>query len=488
MANVIDIIYKMKVLFPVWELDPFFKIGGLGDVARALPGALKKLGVDIRVMVPYYKVVKMGRRKKVKLGKFQVQYAGKKETVEIWEVIHPHMSVTAYFLKNSKYLDRVASIDTWGFFDKAVVEILKKNILNWQPDIVHANDIHCGLIPLLIKLERVSTKTMLTIHNLAYQGKTSIEVIKHMGIDPKACKALLWETKKRQINFLLEGIMHADIITTVSPTYAKEILTEELGSGLNEYLKGMEGRIFGILNGIDIDWSHTTRDAAVKYPYGPSERHTDGTLQYYDWKEGKRLNKRFLQEKLGLKVRNDIPVLCFIGRIDAQQKGIDIFHTMLRRIDQTEFEFVILGSGDVDWEERYKWLSTFYPKYISCNFRFDDKLAHQIYAAADFIIIPSRYEPCGLIQMIAMLFGTIPIAHSTGGLRDSIKDGYNGFLFSRYNSEALEDKVRKAVTIWKNDRKTFEKIVQNAQATDFSWNKSAQEYLSLYEKLIGNTM
>lgn len=478
----------MKILFAVWELDPFFKIGGLGDVARALPGALKKLGVDIRVIVPYYKVVKMGRNKKEKVGKFQMQYAGKKETVEIWKVIHPYMDVTAYFLKNSKYLDKIISIETWGFFDKAAVEIIKNKILDWQPDIVHVNDSHCGLIPLLIKLEKLPVKTMLTIHNLAYQKKTSVDVIKNMGIDPRSCKALLWEIKDKQINFLLEGIVHADIITTVSPTYAKEILTEEFGSGLNEILRGMEGRIFGILNGIDIDFSHTTHDSAVKYPYGPSEKRVNGKIEYYGWKEGKRLNKEFLQKKLGLKVKDDIPMLCFIGRIDAKQKGLDILHTMLRRIDQAEFEVVILGSGDEDWEDRYKWLSTFYPKYVSCNFRFDDNLAHQIYAASDFIVIPSKYEPCGLIQMIAMLFGTIPIAHSTGGLKDSIKDGHNGFLFSRYNSEGLEDKVMKAVDLWKNDRSTFEKIVENAQATDFSWDKSAGKYLFLYNKLISGNV
>lgn len=474
----------MKVLFSVWELDPFFKIGGLGDVARALPGALKKLGVDIRVVVPYYKVVNMGRNKKVQKGKFHMQYAGKKESVEIWEVTHPYMQVTAYFLKNDTYLDAASSIETWGFFNKAVVEIIKNNILNWQPDIVHVNDCHCGLIPLLVKLEKLPVKTMLTIHNLAYQKKTSVEVIKHMGIDPKLSQALLWEIKENQINFLMEAIIHADIITTVSPSYAKEILSEEFGAGLNEVLRGMEGKIFGILNGIDIDWSHTTHDMAVKYPYGPSEKRVDDKIQYYDWKEGKRLNKRFLQKKLGLKVDRNIPMLCFIGRIDALQKGLDILHTMLRRIDQTQFEFVILGSGNAEWEERYTWLSAFYPKYISTNFLFDDKLAHQIYAASDFIVIPSRYEPCGLIQMIAMLFGTIPIAHSTGGLKDSIKDGYNGFLFAPYNSEALENQVMKAVTMWKEDRTGFEKMVENAQATDFSWNKSAEKYLALYEKLI----
>ncbi len=180
-------------------------------------------------------------------------------------------------------------------------------------------------------------------------------------------------------------------------------------------------------------------------------------------------------------------MLCFIGRISEAQKGLDILHRMLRRVDQTKFQFVVLGTGEKEWEERFQWLSTFYPKYISCNFKFDDTLAHQIYAASDFIVIPSRYEPCGLIQMIAMLFGTIPIAHKTGGLKDSIKEGYNGFLFSRYSSEALEEKVIKAVTMWKNDKTAYEAMVTHALSTDFSWKKNANEYLTLYKKLLADS-
>ncbi len=479
----------MNVLFVVWELDPFFKMGGLGDVARSLPSALKSLGVDIRIMLPYYKVVKMGRNKKTKRGEFRMQYAGKSETVEIWETILPYTNIPAYFLKNPHYLDRVTSMDTWGFFDKAVVTVIKNNILSPAPDIVHLNDVHCGLIPLLIKLEKLPVRTLLTIHNLAYQGKTSIQIIKNIGIDPDACKTLLWEIKSSQINFLLEGIVHADIVTTVSPTYAKEILTEELGSGLNEVLRGKEGRIFGILNGIDINWRYILHDRSIKYHYGlsPEESSHEG-VKYYDWKEGKRRNKVLLQKKLGLKVKTDIPMLCFIGRFDSKQKGLNIFHTMLRRVDQTAYEFVILGSGEKNWEERFHWLSTFYPKNISCTLRYDETLAHQIYAASDFILIPSSYEPCGLIQMIAMLFGTIPIAHKTGGLKDSIKDGYNGFLFSAYNSEALEEKIIKAIDIWKNHKPAFEQMVHHALTTDFSWEKSAKEYLSLYEKLLRETI
>jgi starch synthase len=478
---------KMNVLFVVWENDPFFKMGGLGDIARSLPGSLKTMGVDIRVIIPYYKVVKFGRNKKTKIGNYNFLYAGKTVKVELWQALNPYTKVIGYFLKNKKYLDVASPVETWGFFNKAVVELIKCNILNWMPDIVHVNDRHGGLIPLLIKQEKLPIKTMLTIHNLAFQGKAPVNILEKMGIDSRFSSVIRWEIKSRQINFLQEAIIHADIITTVSPAYAKEILTEEFGYGLHEILRGKEGLIYGILNGIDMDWRHTARDRSIKYPYGPKEKRVDGKIEYYDWKKGKALDKEFLQNKLGLKVDKNLPMLCFIGRLSEAQKGLDILHRMLRRVDQTKFQFIVLGTGEKEWEERFQWLSTFYPKYISCNFKFDDTLAHQIYAASDFIVIPSRYEPCGLIQMIAMLFGTIPIAHKTGGLKDSIKEGYNGLLFSVYSSEALEKKVEKAIEMWKNDKTSYDAMVEHALVTDFSWKKNAEEYLELYKKLLGNT-
>jgi len=474
----------MNVLFVVWENAPFFKLGGLGDIARSLPGALKTMDVDVRVVIPYYKVVKMGRNKKTKIGNYSFLYGGENARVEVWQALNPYTKVIGYFLKNTKYLDVVSPVETWGFFDKAVVELIKSKVLEWTPDIIHANDCHTGLIPLLVKQEKLPIKTMLTIHNLAYQKKAPISIVQRMGINPRLCKVVRWEIKSRQINFLQEGIIHADIITTVSPTYAKEILTEEFGYGLHEILRGKEGLIYGILNGIDIDWRYTANSRGVKFPYGPKEKRIGEKIEYYDWRKGKALDKEFLQKKLGLKVGKDIPMLCFIGRLSEAQKGLDILHRMLRRVDQSKFQFVVLGTGEKEWEERFSWLSTFYPKYISCNFKFDDTLAHQIYAASDFIVIPSKYEPCGLIQMIAMLFGTIPIAHKTGGLKDSIREGYNGFLFSSYSSETLEEKVVKAITMWKNDKAAYEVMVENALATDFSWKKNAKEYLSLYEKLL----
>lgn len=474
----------MNVLFVVWELDPFFKLGGLGDIARSFPGAMKKLGVDIRIILPYYSVTKMGNTRKTLKGKFSILYAGKKLQVTVYEAVHPDTHVPVYFLENSKYLKTVVTIDTWGFFDKAVVTMLERNILKWQPEILHLNDNHCGLIPLLVKHAHLPIKTIITIHNLSHQGRTSFDVIDNIGLDPAACTPIAWEISSKKINFLLEGIIHSDLITTVSPTYAKEIMTEEFGCGLNEYLKGLEGRVVGILNGIDVNWRSTIHDIYVKYPFGLIEKNQEKKQGYLNWKEGKAKNKRYLQKQLGLKVSNDIPLFCFIGRLDSRQKGLEILHTMLRRINQENIEFVILGTGEKPWEERIQWLATFYPKHISCNFVFDESLAHQIYAASDFIIIPSRFEPCGLIQMIAMLFGTIPIAYKTGGLKDSIQDGKTGFLFERYNSVALERTVTKAIDIRQNHRVEFEQMIQSVMVKDFSWKKSGLKYLSLYKQLL----
>jgi len=474
----------MNVLFVVWELDPFLKLGGLGDTARSFPGAMKNLGVDIRIVLPYYSVVKMGNNVKTLKGKFPITYAGKKEHVEIWETVHPDTHLPVYFIKNTTYLATIVKIETWAFFNKAVVAMLEQNILQWHPDILHLNDHHCGLIPLLVKQAQLPIKTVITIHNLYHQGHASFATIGNVGLDPTVCTPILWEIPSKQINFLLEGIIHSDIITTVSPSYAKEIMTEEFGCGLNEYLKGLEGRVFGILNGIDVNWRSTLHDLNVKYPFGLIENENQKKQRYLNWKEGKEKNKRYLQKQLGLKVSSDIPLFCFIGRLDSKQKGLEILHTMLRRINQEKIEFVILGTGEKPWEERIQWLATFYPKHISCNFMFDEALAHQIYAASDFIIIPSRFEPCGLIQMIAMLFGTIPIAYKTGGLKDSIQDGKTGFLFDRYNSVALERTVTKAIELRRDHKDKFEQMTKNAMLKDFSWKKSAQKYLSLYKQLL----
>jgi len=479
----------MKVLFASWELDPFFKFGGLGDVARSLPFALKEEGVDIRNVLPFYQALKLGRCKKSKVGKLTVEYDKVTEKVEVFCVLHPINKVPVYLIRNKKYLSIPKAPDTFAFFCKAVVEMVYHNILSWIPDIIHCNDHHTGLIPLLIRERKIPIKTIMTIHNLSYQGKASIDILSKLGIDVKKCKVLGWEIESKKVNFLMEGIIHADLVTTVSPTYAKEIFQEEYGMGLEEILRGKEGRVFGILNGIDMLYNRSVSSSAVRYPYvqvGKENRTVSSKI--YSWEEGKKLNKLFLQKKLGLKISASIPLFSFIGRFDPQQKGIEILHKMIRRINLSKYEFVILGKGSSEWEERYQWLCKFYPKNVSCNFEFDNSLAHQIYAASDFILIPSKFEPCGLIQMFAMFYGTLPIAHKTGGLVDSITDNVNGFLFEKHSSESLERTVKKALNIWYDDRVYYKMMVEAALVTNFSWEKSAGQYIDLYSKLINNTL
>lgn len=480
----------MKVLFVVWELAPFFKLGGLGDVARSLPGALKDLEVDVRVVLPFYKGVKLGKTRKRLKASFKVEFGGKKEKTQVFEVVHPHKKFPVYLFKNETYLSVVKKTENFAFFNKAVVEAVKGNYLSFRPNVIHCNDHHAGLIPLLVKQAKLPIKTLFTIHNLAYQGRTSTDVLDKLGVEHKKSRLIAWEIKSRKINFLMEGIIHADIVSTVSPTYAREIMSEEFGMGVEEVLRGKEGRVFGILNGISV---HAGRSGKIHSNHIEAIRKEKENVSILNKKVGsylfkKKQNKLNLQKSLKLKVTDKIPLSCFIGRLDPRQKGLDILHKMLRRVDVEQHQFILLGSGDRSWEKRFRWLSTFYPKNISCNFKFDEILALRMYTSCDFILIPSKFEPCGLIQMLAMYFGTIPVAHKTGGLIDSIKDEVNGFLFGRYTSLSLEHAYNKAVVMWHKDKRKYREMVAAAILTDFSWEKSAKEYLELYNKLVRETL
>ncbi|MBI2616633.1 glycogen synthase [Candidatus Gottesmanbacteria bacterium] len=462
----------MNVLFVSWEMDPFLKRGGLGDVASSLPAALSTLGVEVRVIMPYYKAIKLHQSRKTKIGNLTLAYDRKKERIEIFTIRHPTSAISVYLLQNSTFFDVPKPPDTFPFFNSVIISIIKQKILDWRPDIIHCNDHHTGLIPLLLKEEKIPMKTLLTIHNLLYQGSIPLGVFTKMGYPHLSSKVSKWEGSSETSRMLAEGIIHTDIVTTVSPTYAREITTTEYGMGLDEILRGKEGRLFGILNGIQNHWKN---NRYVKIPTLP------------DWEEVKRKNKLFLQRKLKLKVGNAIPLLAFIGRFDPNQKGIEILYEMLQGSNRDDYQMIVLGSGNIQWVDRFQWLSTFYPKTIATRLTFDTILAHQIYGGADFILIPSRFEPCGLIQMSAMEFGALPIAHKTGGLADSIRDGFNGFLFENYSAKSLENTVSKAINIWKNHRKSYETMVQNALQTDFSWEKSAGKYRELYEKLLSGT-
>jgi starch synthase len=461
----------MNVLFATWELAPFFKKGGLGDIARSLPLVLYSLGVDIRVIVPYYIRIELFGQKNTKIGSFKIDYAGKKEEVNIYQSRFFEADIPIYFLENHTYLN-VPSKDTFAFFNLALVCLLEKKLLSWQPDIVHCNDHHTGLVPLLIKHKAVPAKTLLTIHNLYYQGIVPIDVAEKMGINHSKCQVLEWERKSKKINFLLEGIIHADVVNTVSPTYAKEIFTLEYGEGIEEILLAQKQKIYGILNGIDYKIRNPENDKYISYHYSLK-----------NIKE-KKNNKTFLQKKLGLDINDQIPLISFIGRLTNDQKGIELMYEMMKQLDLRQYQFVFLGQGNEEWENKFLWLSRFNSKNIYFSYRFDEPLASQIYAGSDFILIPSLFEPCGLVQMTAMCYGTIPIARSTGGLKDSIIDGVDGFLFEDYSVDGLKNAFEKAISIRKENPRKFNTMIEAAMKKDFSWNKSAKKYINLYNKLL----
>lgn len=478
---------RIKVLFAVWELAPFIKVGGLGDVAKSLPIALDTLGIDIRVILPYYKAVNLFGEKRKKLTKFTIIFDKKPVTITLYRTYFLNAHIAVYLLKNTEFLS-IPNKDTFAVFDLAVAQLAKDGISGWNPDIVHCNDLHCGFIPLLIKNYHLPTKTLLTIHNVFHQGKTSLTIAKKMGIkDEQISKIMQWEVESKKINFLLEGILHADLVNTVSPSYAKEICTEEYGSGLNDVIQKKEIKIIGILNGLDYSVRNPETDPYLTYHYGLKGKSFYEDHKLYSIYQGKALNKHLLQKKLHLKTNDKIPFIGYIGRLASNQKGIDLIHKMLLRKGLNFCQFVLLGKGEEDWEERFTWLAKFYPENIYVQNDFDEKLASEIYAASDFILIPSKFEPCGLIQMIAMRYGAIPIARNTGGLKDVISNRKNGFLFSNYSSYDLEKTLLEAIAIKKNYPKQFKQIVINAMSKDLSWKASAKKYVRTYKKLLNRT-
>jgi len=462
----------MKVLFAVWELSPFIKVGGLGDVARTLPKALHDLGVDIRVVIPYYRAVRTGGQRRVFVTKLIVTYGGRRVQIKVWKIKFLDADIPVYLLENRKYLS-VPGKETWGVYDLAIAEMVKWGVDDWKPEIVHSNDNHCGFIPLICKEWKLPVKHLFTIHALLHQRRVPERQVEKMGLDLKKCHVMRWETKNKRVVSLLEGVVYADLVNTVSQTYAREILTEEYGAGLDDILRTQHpGKIFGILNGIDYNFNDPRINKLAK------------NYDAENVTEGKKINKSYLQKKLGFKQDAKMPLIGFVGRLDQHQKGIDLIHKMLLRIDLKKWQFVILGEGQVEWEEKFKLLASFYPKNIAYLDKYTDELAIRLYAGTDLVLIPSRFEPCCLVQMIAMKYGAIPVARATGGLLDTIKDEMNGFLFEKASSHELEKTLKKANDMRVKYPGKFTEMVKEAMNRDFSWKKSAQQYLEVYKKLV----
>jgi len=476
----------MKVLICSFECVPFAKVGGLADVVGTLPKFLKNKKIDVRIVMPLHKKID---RKKFGLKnlhqKFLIPVGGILDEGNIWQ--GKIDSVPVYFIENSKYFDRDEIYRTkdgdysdnplrFIFFSRSVLECCKA--IDFKPDIIHCNDMQTGLIPAYIKtLYRIDaffnkTKTIFTIHNIAYQGVYHKDIFSIAGFG--------WEefTPEKleyynQINFIKAGIVYSDIVTTVSPTYSLEIQTSnEHGRGLEGVLRTRKDNLYGILNGIDYDEWNPETDKIIKSNYSVFDI------------SGKNLCKKDLQDSCGLP-KNDSALMGMVSRLDPL-KGFDLLTEITSEIIKMPVQLVILGVGDKIYQDALLDLSKKYPEKINLNLKFDNNLAHKIYAGCDMFLMPSRSEPCGLGQMIAMRYGTVPVVHKTGGLADSViqfdpktRKG-TGFLFDEYSPSAFLNSIKNAVeiyskkTLWKN-------IVINDMKQDFSWSSSVQEYLKIYK-------
>lgn len=464
----------MKVLIVASEAAPILKLGGLGDVVGSLPKELQKLDVDADVIIPYFPNAKPNPQDTFKYLEIEVPFNNSLEPVTIYKTKLTGSSVDVLMVKSAKYFDNFQQVafannltetEVFTFFSVSVVEYIKSRFNTY--DVIHCNDWHTGLITHLLEdaLGEERPGTLFTIHNLMYQGEGDPKVLQEAGIIPGEHRTIDYDIADGTLNLISQGIMSSDFINTVSPSYAKEILTDEFGKNLAEILRTREGRLSGILNGIDY--------TAFPRKYDVS-----------DYEEVKRSKKTDLQNKLNL-TRSDAPIFAFISRLDPYQKGLDILYEVVPDIIEKGGQFVLLGNGNVEWEEKFIELMRKYGSSdsISVNIKFNVDLANDIYMASDFFIVPSRYEPCGLTQMIAMWYGTLPIVHGVGGLKDSVENAVNGFVFDGYIATNLLNAINKAFDVY---TKPVDKdmMIKHAMRSDFGWEKSAEKYLDIYKKIV----
>ncbi len=474
----------IKVLLLAAEAEPFVKVGGLADVAGSLPLALRNLSnkqnggieLDVRLVLPFHRTIRDESASIRPVTVFSIAREGGAILTQVFETIRSRMPV--YFI-NGAPLAEATSVyspdpskdrEKYTFFSLAVLEMCKH--LDWHPDILHANDWHTSLALFASKIgeqdsDILQARRVLTIHNLPYMGGDGSDLIQAYGLPFVSDGNLpLWARTQP----LPLGIWAADAIVAVSPTYAREITTPELGCGLDEYLNTRSESITGILNGIDTSiWNpETDQSLAAKF-----------TLDDIPWRLN---NKTALQKKLNLEVKADAPLMCMIGRIDPQ-KGVDIAFDALEMLMDLDWQFVVLGMGIPDMEKRASEMADKYPDRIRSIIRFDNSLSRLLYGGADIFLMPSRYEPCGLAQMIAMRYGCVPVVHDTGGLKDTVEDGQTGFLFESADPLSLGAVLRNALRIYSTPSK-WRQYQRNAMRKDFSWSASAQRYSTIYRSLV----
>ena len=474
---------NLRILVAASEVVPFAKTGGLADVAGSLPKALAVMGNDVRVVLPRYRKTTPTRT----VIDFPVQVGGRRETAIVREgSIEARQgeavrTVPVYFIDNYHYFDREGlygfpdEAERYAFFCRAVLEMLPR--LNWEPDVIHCNDWQTGPIPLLLKEQYARdphygrTATLFTIHNLQYQGNFPRDALRLLGLGEEYFRPEGVEFYG-QVSFLKAGLVWADLLNTVSRRYSEEIQTPEFGERMDGILRHRRGDLFGIVNGINVHEFNPATDPRI--------------FKHYDLggREDKAENKFGLQREVALPV-GDVPVLGLVSRL-VDQKGLDLVAEIAGSLLREDLQLVVLGSGEARYESFFLQLGDHYPRKVAIHIGFNGILAQRVYAGADIFLMPSRFEPCGLGQLISLRYGTIPVVRATGGLADTVFDydparsSGNGFSFTEYRPEALLAAIRRALQTYRQ-REQWDHLVATAMQQDFSWNRSAAEYLELYD-------
>lgn len=476
---------KMQIVFASAECAPFVKTGGLGDVAGSLPAALVRAGAEVIVMVPKYATIKDEYKAQMEhFSDFYVSLGWRNEYCGLEKLEHD--GVTYMFIDNERYFARDYPYgffddgERFAFFSKAITESLQHLPAGFECDILHCNDWQTALAPVFLRefyqglplYDRV--KTVFSIHNVAFQGQFSDTVMEDiLGVAHIPAAASQLRCDACSINYMLGALRYADAITTVSPTYANEIQTPEFGEGLDGVLRERSYALQGILNGIDVAGFDPATDKRIAANYTVEDR------------SGKAVCKAKLQEELGLEVRDDRPLMVMVTRL-TRQKGMDLVMYALDRILAGGVQVAVLGTGDRDYEDGLRYFQDKYPGTMAARIEFDPALSQRMYAAADMFLMPSKFEPCGLSQIIAMRYGTLPVVRETGGLKDTVIP-YNeftgegtGFSFTNFNGDEMGDAVFRAARLFWDNRDAWNQLVTQAMSQDFSWTRSADKYLDLY--------
>lgn len=476
----------MKVLFVSTEVNPYSKTGGLGDVAGSLPKVLREMGADVRVVLPKYSTIAPHLLSNAYIATtFTVHLAWRAQEAKVFALDSFNNGDSIYFIENGFYFNRDwvygygDDFERFAFFTKAAIEML--SYLDWQPDVIHFNDWHTGLGPTYLRdvfkgfTFYKEMKSLFTIHNLHYQGLFNRDVLWAVGLNDSYFTSGALEFYGG-MSFLKAGIIHSDAVSTVSETYAKEIQTPAYGYGMDGLLRtrGNEGKLYGITNGIDIVENNPETDTRIYVNFNK------------DALEKKRMNKYMLQEELKLPV-GPMPIISMVTRL-VDQKGLDILTIIMDELMSMDIQLVILGTGETRYENMFKHYAWKHPEKMSANIFFNSNLAQKIYAGADMFLMPSVFEPCGLGQLFAMRYGTIPIVRKTGGLADTVHhynpdtgEG-NGFVFEDYLASGLMWAIKEAVHLYHDQ--SWENLIKNAMTCDFSWQHAAREYMALYQKII----